>query len=337
MTVSAGGWPEEGRIRMTTFRELLEKKNLIVLDGPMGTELERRGYDVNDLLWSARFLEKNPDAILQIHRDYFRAGADIGTCASYQATVPGFVKAGYTKGEAEALIRKSMKLVLEARDLWWKEDGGSESGRPYPMAAGDVGPYGAYLADGSEYTGGYHMTKKDYQDFHRRRMEILREEGAEIFAVETCPKLEEAVACAELLEDMGADYWISFTFRSADEISDGTKIKDVADALRDYPHLQAVSVNCTPPELVHDILQNFRAVSDLNLAAYPNSGEVYDGLLKKWSGLGAGETFLDRAKIWYDDGAVMLGGCCRTKPADIRSIARWAREEAPGRRSPVTK
>lgn len=321
---------------MTTFRELREKKNLIVLDGPMGTELERRGYDVNDLLWSARFLEENPDAILQIHRDYFRAGADIGTCASYQATVPGFMKAGYTKAQAEALIRKSMKLVREARDLWWQEDGGSTSGRLFPMVAGDIGPYGAYLADGSEYTGGYHMTKKDYQDFHLRRMELLREEGAEIFAVETCPRLEEAVACAELLEDMEADYWISFTFRSADEISDGTKIRDVADALRDYPHLQAVSVNCTPPELVHDILQNFRAVSDLPTAAYPNSGEVYDGLLKKWSGLGAGETFLDRAKIWYDDGAVMLGGCCRTKPTDIRSIARWAREEAPGRR-PVTK
>lgn len=309
---------------MTTFKELAQKKNLIILDGPMGTELERRGYDVNDALWSAKFLKENPDAIKTIHRDYYEAGADIVTCASYQATIPGFLKAGLSETEAEELIRRSMQLVFDARREWW-ENGGKDLGRVYPMAAGDIGPYGAYLADGSEYTGNYHLTEKEYRDFHLRRMEILKDAGAEIFAVETCPRLDEALVSAKLLEELKSDYWISFTFKNKGEISDGTSIREVAKALEGLPHLQAVSVNCTAPELVSGIISNFKACSDLPFMAYPNSGEVYDGITKTWHGVEGGNSNLENAISWYIDGVAAIGGCCRTRPEDIKAIADWSK------------
>ncbi|MGN0273968.1 MAG: homocysteine S-methyltransferase [Chordicoccus sp.] len=311
---------------MSRFDDLFSENKHLVLDGPMGTELERRGYDVNDALWSARFLAKDPSAIEQIHYDYLKAGADIITCASYQASIPGFTKAGYTEKEAEELIARSIRLVLDARNKWWSEEG-REPGRPYPLAAGDIGPYGAYLADGSEYTGAYELTEAEYRDFHLRRMEILKDNGADIFAVETCPRLDEAVACAKMLDELGSDYWISFTFRDPRHISDRTDIEEVCRRLKGFSHLKAIGVNCTPPEIVAAIIANYKKYTDLPIIVYPNSGEVYDGGSKTWHGSPDGLCFTDRLPSWIEAGAGIVGGCCRTGPSDIRRVAELFREE----------
>ncbi len=309
---------------MSKFEELKMKKQHLVMDGPMGTELERRGYDVNDALWSARFLKENPDAIRQIHYDYLEAGADIITCASYQASVAGFTENGFTEDEARALIVQSLKLAQEARDAWW-EKSGKRSGRPYPLVAGDIGPYGAYLADGSEYTGTYDLSEAEYRAFHMSRMQLLKEAGADIFAVETVPKVQEAVACAGMLEEMGCDYWISFSFRNEHEISDGTDVAAVCEALTDLPHLKALGANCTPPEYIEEIIRGFRKYTDIPVCVYPNSGEIYDGMTKTWHGAKDGLAFLERVPGWTDAGVTLIGGCCRTKPADIRGVAEYFR------------
>lgn len=316
---------------MGKFEELLHKQGYLVFDGPMGTELERRGYDVNDALWSAKFLKEDPDAIRQIHYDYFKAGADVVTCASYQASIPGFLKAGYTKEEAKSLIVKSLDLVKEARDAWWEAEG-KASGRPYPLVAGDIGPYGAYLADGSEYTGSYDLTDDAYRDFHLERMKLLKAAGADVFAVETCPKLGEAKACASMLEELGADYWVSFSFRSTDQISDGTRIEEIAKTLTKeaYPHLQALGVNCTPPEYVMGLIRNYKSLTDLPVVVYPNSGEIYDGLTKTWHGAPDGLRFEDRLPGWILAGADAVGGCCRTRPEDIQKAAELLNDRSAG-------
>ncbi len=305
---------------MGKIETLKQNKSLIVMDGAMGTELESHGYDVNDALWSAKFLKENPDAIKEIHKDYLRAGSDIITCASYQATIQGFLKAGYTEAEGEELIRRSLEIAISARNDWWEEEG-KDSGRPFPVVAGDIGPYGAYLADGSEYTGSYSLTYEGYRDFHFKRMQILKDAGADIFAVETCPKLEEAIAEAKMLEELEADYWISFTFRSETEISDGTSIDKVCEALKEFPHLKALGVNCTPPEKVNGIIKNYRDLTELPICVYPNSGEIYDGIEKVWNGAPDGRTYIERAEDWLRLGAAWIGGCCRTTPKDIRAVA----------------
>ncbi len=316
----------------------LKDKRLIVMDGPMGTELERRGYDVNDALWSARFLEKDPAAIRRIHYDYFAAGADIVTCASYQGSTRGFTDAGYSLAEAEKLIARSMELVFEARKAWWEGlppapeaaadtgnpvPAGKNTGRPYPLAAGDIGPYGAYLADGSEYTGSYLLSEKEYRDFHLPRIRILKEAGAEIFAVETMPRLDEALACADMLEELDCDYWISFTFKSERETCGGDPAAEVARAFRCFPHIKAIGVNCTPPELVSGIIRRIRDCCDIPVCVYPNSGETYDGIRKTWARGRGVKPYVSMAREWYMQGARFIGGCCRTKPEDIKEIASW--------------
>ena len=229
---------------------------------------------------------------------------------------------GYTKSEAEGLIARSMGLLLDARDAWWN-DGGRDSGRPLPLAAAAIGPYGAYLSDGSEYTGAYACTEEEYRAFHLPRMRILKDAGAEIFAVETQPRLDEAVACARMLEELDADYWVTFTFRTASRISEGRTLQEAAAALEKFPHLKAIGVNCTPPTLVEEIVKGFRSVCAVPVCAYPNRGEVYDAVSKTWHGAPDGMTYGERARAWYRAGASVIGGCCRTRPEDIAEIAAW--------------
>lgn len=306
---------------MNSIDEIWRQKDLVILDGAMATELERKGLDLNDSLWSARVLAEHPEVIQAVHRDYFASGADCSTSASYQATIPGFMASGYTRREAEQLIARSMTLLLKARDEWW--EGAKASGRLYPLAAAAVGPYGAYLANGSEYTGDYSQAEEEYRAFHLPRLQILKDSGAEIFALETMPRLDEALACAGMLEELGCDYWISFTFRSPHQISDGTSLEEIADALKGFPHLKAVGVNCTPPVFAEKIIRNFRAFTSLPICVYPNRGEAYDAVTKTWHGSVDGKTYGDWAQKWYRVGARVIGGCCRTRPEDIRAISDW--------------
>lgn len=73
---------------------------MLILDGAMATELESKGLDLNDALWSAKVLAEQPDVIEQVHYEYFQAGADCAMTASYQATIDGFLKKGYSLAQS---------------------------------------------------------------------------------------------------------------------------------------------------------------------------------------------------------------------------------------------
>lgn len=306
----------------TNLKEVQEQKDLIILDGAMATELEGKGLDLKDELWSAKVLAEQPQAIKEVHYDYFKSGADAGTSASYQASIKGFVKKGYSENEAKDLIAYSMELLLTARQEWWEKEG-RESGRVVPLAVGSVGPYGAYLADGSEYTGNYQVSEKTLQNFHINRMEILNEAGAELIALETFPCLYEAVVCAQMMERIGVDYYISFSCRNSNQINDGSSIAECVKALAGLKYLKAIGVNCTQPQFVWGIINNYRKLTNLPIVAYPNSGEAFDVDKKIWYGDMRQKTFGDHAKQWYEAGATMIGGCCRTTPKNINEIYSW--------------
>lgn len=311
---------------MHSVDEIMKKKDLLIMDGAMATELERKGLDLNDALWSAKVLAEKPEAIREVHYDYFVNGADCSTSASYQATVEGYCSRGYTKEEAEELIARSIKVLKEAREQWWEKEG-KDSRRCYPLVAASIGPYGAYLADGSEYTGNYDCTEEEYRAFHLHRMEILKEAGADIFAVETMPRLDEAVACAKMLEELECDYWVSFSFKNSGQINDGTSVEEVAETLKGYPHLKFIGVNCTAPVFVEKIVKRFKELTEVPVCVYPNRGEEYDPVTKTWKGARDGKTYLDWVREWYQAGASAIGGCCRTKPEDIRMIYDWYEKE----------
>ena len=310
---------------MNPINNILKDFSLIILDGALATELENRGCNINDSLWSAKILAENPEMIEKVHYDYFAAGADFAITSSYQATIQGFVEKGFSESEAIELIKRSVHIAQKARDDF-RKDPSNRTGRPTPLVAGSVGPYGAYLADGSEYRGDYKITEEELIEFHRPRVKILIEEGVDILACETIPNLMEAKAIVKLLKEFPNVYcWISFSCKNALEISDGTLISDCAKFLDSCEQVAAIGLNCTAPEYVQSLIKEIKTNSNKPIVIYPNSGEEYDAESKTWHGHSSCEAYSCSAKGWLNDGAKLIGGCCRTTPNDIKAIAKWAR------------
>ncbi|MBV5124096.1 homocysteine S-methyltransferase [Bacillus halotolerans] len=310
---------------MNPIQHLLDTYPLIVLDGAMATELERKGCDLNDSLWSAKILMEQPDLIKQVHTDYFAAGADCAITASYQSTFEGFAARGLSEAEARRIIQMSVRIAAEARDEFWAQKG-NRLNRPKPIVAASVGPYGAYLADGSEYRGNYGISEDELAEFHRPRMKALIDAGADVLACETIPCLTEAKAIVHLLKEFPETYaWFSFNAKDGLRISDGTSLAECASWLDQHSQAAAVGINCTPLQHIPSLIAELKKNTSKPIIVYPNSGEQYDPDTKTWSGAACGEPYGQSARIWYENGAKLIGGCCRTKPEDIKEIAGWAR------------
>jgi homocysteine S-methyltransferase len=312
---------------MNPIASFLNVQSALVIDGALATELERRGYDLKDNLWSAKILLEQPEAIQQLHYDYFKAGADCAITASYQATVAGFMKRGLNEKEAINLIKKSVRLAITARDEFWN-DPANRVDRLKPFVAASVGPYGAFLAHGEEYIGNYGLTKKELMDFHRPRMQALIEAGADMLACETIPSLIEAQAIARLLKEFPSiTAWISFSARDEKHISEGQPFMDCVKVLEDNLQITAIGVNCTSPKYIPSLIHEGKKQTAKPILVYPNLGESYDATKNDWDGHAAVESFGEEARVWYEAGARMIGGCCRTSPEDIQVIASWVRNQ----------
>ncbi len=310
---------------MNPIASILDCHPVLVIDGALATELERRGCDLSDDLWSARILLEQPESIKRVHLDYFKAGADCAITASYQATVEGFARRGLHEKEAITLMQKSVELAMEARDEFWVEDTNHQGGSK-PFIAASVGPYGAFLADGSEYRGNYGLSEKELMDFHRPRMKALIEAGADMLACETIPCLIEAQAIAKLLKEFpDVTAWVSFSARDEKHISEGQVFADCVKQLERHPQIAAIGINCTSPKHIPALIRAAKKVTQKPVLVYPNSGEKYDAAKNEWDGHPVLDSFGEQAREWYDAGARLLGGCCRTTPEDIRVIASWAR------------
>lgn len=312
------------------IQSFLDFQDALILDGGLATELEARGCDLSDDLWSARLLLENPNLIQQVHLDYFYAGADCGISASYQATIPALMARGLAEAEAEELLQLSVRLVLAARDDFWGISD-NRRGRLRPIAAASVGPYGAALADGSEYTGDYDLDEEGLVKWHGRRWHILARSGADILACETIPSFAEARALQRLTA-VTPDMPVWFTFSCGDgrHLNDGTPIADCARLLDGTPQAAAVGINCTPPRFIPSLIRELRAVTQKPIVVYPNSGEDFDAVHKRWLGDSVPSDFGTFSREWRKEGAALIGGCCRTRPAHIRQIADRMRRD--GRR-----
>jgi homocysteine S-methyltransferase len=309
----------------------LGTRPVAILDGALATELERRGADLKDPLWSARCLVDDPRMIRGVHADYFAAGADVATTATYQASFEGFAGRGIDRRGAERLMRRAVALAREARDEFWSDPANRVS-RPRPLVAASMGPYGAMLADGSEYRGRYAASDRELEAFHRRRLELLCDAGADLLACETFPCLREALIVADLIEKLaGPEAWISFSCRDGGHTCEGDQIAECAAALDGYGRIAAIGVNCSPPACVGELLARMRERSAKPLVAYPNSGRRYDPDEKCWAGAHDAATLAERARHWRQAGARLIGGCCGTTPDDIRELGRvLIAEPSPG-------
>lgn len=295
--------------------------DVVVLDGGLATQLEARGADLSDELWSARLLLDDPALIVDVHRAYVEAGADVVIGASYQASFEGLARRGLDRDAAGALFARSVDL---ARD--------GAQGRA--LVAASVGPYGAVLANGAEYTGDYGLGEADtarafLRDLHGPRIEALAAAGPDVLAIETIPSIVEAEALVQVLDTLSdVPAWVSFSCRDAGRLNDGTPFSDAVDVVAGHPWVVAVGVNCTSPTAVAGLVRVAAERSTTSIVAYPNKGGDWEAVAKRWTGndlpdgLGPVAVELRRA------GARLIGGCCGTTPSDIRAAADALRSAA---------
>ncbi len=310
---------------MNPIQEILAKQKVLIIDGAFGTELERKGYDINDSLWSAKFLMEKPEAIGEVHKDYLEAGSDCITTASYQATFEGFMKRGMSEQEAKELIQSSIKIAQNVRDTFWN-DVKNHTKRQKPLVAASVGPYGAYLADGSEFRGNYGLSVEALMDFHQKRLATLIEAKPDLLACETIPCLIEVQALCKLLEAFPTMYaWVSFSAKDGVHINSGESMRECAQFLDTQKQIIAIGINCTAPHYIESLIGEIKAVSSKPIIVYPNGGATYNALTKTWDGLSKSASYGKMTYAWYKKGASIIGGCCQTTPEDIAQIVQWVR------------
>ena len=293
-------------------------ERVVVLDGGLATELESRGHDLTSTLWSARLLAEDPGAVVAAHAAFFAAGAEVATTASYQASFEGLAAAGHDRAATEGLLRRSVTLAQEAR----QRSGDPERG----YVAASVGPYGAALADGSEYRGDYGLTVAELRAWHRPRLEVLADAGADVLALETVPCLAEAEALVAEVQRLGVPAWLSLTC-AGDRTRAGEPAAEAFALARDVDEVVAVGLNCTDPRDAAALVATAAAASGKPVVVYPNSGEDWDAERRRWVGAG---TF-DAAQVrgWVAAGARLVGGCCRVGPAGIGAVRDVLAEVAP--------
>lgn len=290
----------------------------LVLDGGLSTELERRGHDISGRLWSARLLNDAPEAVVDVHSSFLRAGASVITTASYQGSTEGFVRAGFTAAEGAELLRRSVRLAQRARH----EFGGGSI-----WVAGSVGPYGAMLADGSEYSGDYGpgVDRDRLRRFHRPRLEILIEAGVDVLAAETVPSLLEAEALALELAELDRPAWLSLTTTTdADGVVRTRRGEPAAAAFAlaaEVKAIVAVGINCTDPRGVPAAIAIAAEASGKPVVVYPNSGETWNAAARSWTGPPSAGFGPAQTERWLNAGARLIGGCCRVGPEMIKDVA----------------
>ena len=297
----------------TAFASALRRPWPLLLDGGLATQLEAQGCDIDDPLWSAALLMSDPQAIVAASLAYLEAGAECIATASYQASRQGFAAKGCSAAVSDELMLLSVELAERARAEFLSRNRGQA-----PLIAASIGPYGAMLHDGSEYTGDYGVGDNVLREFHDQRLRLFDQSAVDVLAVETIPSLAEARVMAELLRTCETPAWVSFSCRDASHISDGTLLADAARMFRDHPAVLAVGINCTPPQYAVPLIEILRAaLPDKAVVVYPNSGEKFNVTDNSWSGT----VVSGAAAEWIAAGATIVGGCCRVGPEQIRAMA----------------
>jgi len=300
----------------------LKKHGALILDGGLASELEKLGFNLNSHLWSAELLESSPDALRNVHLSYLEAGADCIISASYQASIAGFVSKGYSKKKAKMLLESSITLANQACDEFMELPKNREIERLRPLVAASIGPYGAYLANGSEYHGDYNIPISQLKDFHESRWDILSDSFIDLFAIETIPSIKEAEVLLELIQQTPNIFaWISFSCQDYERISDGTLIKECSALFKDCAQVVAVGINCTAPKFISALVEQVSLGAPKKpVVVYPNSGNIYDIEKRSWTGNANLVNFGTIACDWYRRGAKLIGGCCQTGPEHIKAM-----------------
>ncbi|MEU5211187.1 homocysteine S-methyltransferase [Streptomyces sp. NPDC020742] len=286
----------------------------VVLDGGLSNELEAAGHDLSDALWSARLLAEEPEAVVRAHRTYYAAGAQVAITSSYQATFEGFARHGIGPAETAELLARSVELARAAAGRAAAEDG--VAGPLYVAAS--AGPYGAMLADGSEYRGRYGLSVAELERFHRPRLEALAAARPDVLALETVPDSDEARALLRAVRGLGVPAYLSYSV-AGDRTRAGQPLAEAFALAAEADEIIAVGVNCCAPDDADRAVALASRITGKPVVVYPNSGESWDAGARAWRG--RPEFGAERVVRWAADGARLIGGCCRVGPGTIAELA----------------
>ena len=278
---------------------------MIKLDGGLSTALELNGNKLTTSLWTGELIKTAPDQISNAHLDFINAGAQIIITSSYQLSYLGCSNRGWSDDQTDQALYQSTKLAKDAV---------ARSGKEVLVAA-SVGPYGAALADGSEYRGNYGVGKSALKEFHQRRISALIESGPDILALETMPDTQEVEVLLDLLSDCPIPYWVSYSCKVGNQSNAGQSFSSAVDLAQSG---MAVGINCTAPELISGLLNS--ASSSIPYIVYPNSGRSWDATNKVWVGTNEVGFANELVQEWIDLGAEFIGGCCGIGPNEIASL-----------------
>ena len=298
-----------------TFQQWINEQDIVILDGSMSRLLEEQGLEINHRLWTALALVEQPEAIYQVHKQYFDAGANVAITASYQATVKSFEDVGYSEKQAIAYIERSVTLAKKA-----KQD---SKGGQAKWIAGSIGPYGAYLSDGAEYTGAYQISDYELKDFHEERIKALIASGVDVLAIETIPRLDELRVILNIIAVINFPVWVSVSLKDTAHLANGDSLADFQQLVEQDQNVIAYGINCVSPQLVAPVIENLSVAATKPLVAYPNSGAIFDAVTKTWSEeISVEQVFSTDARCWHQKGAKLIGGCCCSTEHDIARLAR---------------
>jgi len=287
------------------LKSRLNRGEMIVLDGAMGTELTRRGIPTPLPLWSAQALLDAPDTVRAIHEDYVRAGADIITADTFRTTPRALAKAGRA-GEVARLVERAVSLAREAA--------GRVRGAREVLVAGALAPledcYRPDLAPGAEQA----------EREHAEQAVRLARQGVDLILIETMNTIAEARAALRGAKPAGVPVLVSFICKSEREIWNGESLADAVRAVEPFKP-DAILVNCVSPGVVADCLGEMSRATRFPLGCYPNAGEpnMAEGTWNfdpQWTP----ERFAGAAAGWVARGAQIVGGCCGIGPDHIRAL-----------------
>lgn len=292
---------------------LQNSKKVILIDGGLGTELEQRKVNINSLLWSSVALVEAADDVTKLHYDYYHSGANVGITCSYQCSEDSLKasdKEKYSSKESRLQVYKESVEVCKRAKIMRMADAKAIELLVSPEIAGSIGPFGSFLNDGSEFTGGYERSEDEYQAFHEEKLDFFMNgtEEVDYLQLETMPNFEEIKALLMLIKRKNSErketqgksekrFILSLSIRNEEQLADGTPLKAVVKYLHDVGYLSkdpkttplmAVGANCLKLKYSVKFVENLTnymnelQIYGFPISIYPNSGEIYDGIKKNW-------------------------------------------------------
>jgi S-methylmethionine-dependent homocysteine/selenocysteine methylase len=273
---------------------------LLVLDGAMGTELERRGGRFPLPLWSAGALVSAPDVVETIHREYVAAGADILVANTFR-TNPRTLRAAGLLPDGESLNRLAVDLARRAvgsRDV---------------LVAASVAP----VADC--YHPEHVPPDTELQTEHEQMLAWLAAAEPDLIWIETMSTVREARAAAQAAHGQKLPLAVSFVVQESGALLSGERLEDAVAAIEPLEPL-AIGLNCIPPRGLTALVPRLRRVTNRPVAAYAHINNATP--IRGWSFAqdATPAEYAEYARQWVDLGATVIGGCCGTTPAYIRAV-----------------